>query len=219
MINETLLLADAAEKRAAAAPALVLSDVSRAFASQRVLGPIDFTCDQGVLVVVTGPNGAGKTTLLRIAAGLLAPSSGTRMCSGTAVYLQPGAGARLALTVAQTLDYTAALTQCPPSMVRSASEAAGLTSLAGQRVGALSSGQRARLSAALAAVANPTVACLDEPTAHLDAEGVEGVLAVIQLLMLGGATVCVASHHPTHFADLADATLRLTNGQLEVIAS
>lgn len=180
----------------------------------RVLGPVELRLDVGVLAVVYGPNGAGKTTLLRVAAGLLAPSEGTRRCAGRTVYLRAGAGARHPLTVATTLSQTAALAGTDTARLAEVCSVVGLDELADRRVGELSTGQRARLSAALAVAADPVLACLDEPTAHLDAGGVQAVRAVVQMLRSRGTSVLLAGHTPDQFADLAQASLRLEHGLL-----
>ena len=194
--------------------AVALTDVTRAFADRRVLGPVTLRLDAGVLAVVRGVNGAGKTTLLRIAAGLLAPTSGTRSCSGRAVYLRPGAGGRHPLRVGQVLAQTAALTDADAGTVTHAVAAAGLEQLTGRRVAELSAGEHARLSVVLAVASSPALACLDEPTAHLDARGVDQVRTVVRQLLAAGTTVLMVSHSPEQFADLADAALHLADGLL-----
>lgn len=198
----------------AARVVLKLTDLARDFADRPVLGPVNLNLDAGTLAVVSGPNGAGKTTLLRIAAGLLAPSAGSRLCTGRAVYLRPGAGARAPLRVGQVLTQTAAFAGTPAEMLAEAVTAAGLGELTDQRVAELSAGQRARLTVALAVTANPVLACLDEPTAHLDTSGVQQVRAVVRLLREAGTSVLLVSHTPGQFADTADAVLRLEHGRL-----
>ncbi len=197
---------------------LTLSDVTRAFAGRRVLGPLHLALDPGTLTVVSGANGAGKTTLLRVAAGLLTPSSGARACTGRAVYLRPGSGARHALTVRRALAHTAALTGVPraaaDAAVQEVCRLAGLTELTGRRVGELSAGQHARLTLALAVVAAPALVCLDEPTVHLDPDGVVHVRTVVRRLAERGAAVLLATHTPTEFTRLADASLIADAGLL-----
>ncbi len=200
---------------AVAAVTLSLVEVTRGFAGRRVLGPITLALDVGALAVVHGPNGAGKTTLLRVAAGLLTPTAGSCTCAGRAVYLRPGAGARHTLTVRQALGHTAALTGTSTAVVAEACHLAGLTgAMSERRVGELSAGQHARLSVALAVVADSALVCLDEPTAHLDRDGVEHVRAAVRALTARGTSVLLASHTPAQFRDLADATLTIHDGLL-----
>jgi len=194
---------------------LTLTGVTRAFGGRRVLGPLDLSLDGGALAVIYGVNGAGKTTLLRVAAGLLTPSGGTRVCPGRAVYLRPGGGARRAMTVEQALRHTAALCGTRADSAAKTCRLVGLTgALSDRPVGELSAGQHARLAVALALVARPVLACLDEPTAHLDADGVEHVRAALRLLIARGTSVLLASHSPQEFGTLTDARLHLHAGLL-----
>src|SRR4051795_4309849 len=49
------------------------------------LDTINLSVDNGEFVCLIGHSGCGKSTLLNLIAGLLAPTSGTIMCEGTAV--------------------------------------------------------------------------------------------------------------------------------------
>lgn len=66
--------------------ALVLEHVTRRHGGHSGWELVDLRLRTGTVCVVTGANGAGKTTVLRLAAGLLRPTTGTRRCSGTALY-------------------------------------------------------------------------------------------------------------------------------------
>ncbi len=213
MTDPTAILPAAPAVTTPAGPTLALTEVCRSFADRRVLGPVSLQLDPGVLAVVHGVNGAGKTTLLRVAAGLLTPTGGVRSCAGRAVYLRPGGGARAALTVRQALRHTAALAGGRGVAADAAAGRVGLTGeLLDRRVGQLSAGQRARLSAALALIANAALVCLDEPAAHLDGDGVDQVHAALTTLIDRGASVLLASLGPGEFSGLADAVLRVERG-------
>src|SRR4051795_10584248 len=79
----------------AVAPAVLrMTGVSRVRDGRVLWAPVDLVLTPGTLTVVTGPNGSGKTTLLRLAAGLMRPTTGSRECAGTALYLRGGGGLR-----------------------------------------------------------------------------------------------------------------------------
>jgi len=70
--------------------ALVLDRISCTFASREApsqrytaVRDVSLTVGAGEFVSVVGPTGCGKSTLLNVAAGLLAPSSGTVEVFGT----------------------------------------------------------------------------------------------------------------------------------------
>ena len=132
----------------------------------------------GHVVGIVGPNGAGKTTLLSLAAGLLAPTTGTIEVLGGS----PGAGqaqlARVAflaqdapvyagLSVADHLKLGARLNPgWDAGLARGRVDRLDLDP--GQKAGTLSGGQRAQLSLTLAIAKRPELLVLDEPVASLD---------------------------------------------------
>jgi ABC-type Mn2+/Zn2+ transport system ATPase subunit len=178
-----------------------------------VWAPVDLHLEAGALCIVTGANGSGKTTLLRLAAGLLRPSTGSRLCWGTALYLRAGSGLRSAQTVGAAVASTAALIgrqdAAPAAVAR-----LGLDALAHRRLGTLSAGERVRVSLAAAVAAGPALLCLDEPSGALDEDGVRALRGVLQALRETGCAVLVATHQPEALLPSADAHLQLIGGRL-----
>lgn len=204
---------------ASGAPVLGLRGVCRSYAGRRALGPVDLTLDAGAVCVVEGENGSGKTTLLRVAAGSLVPTVGSRRCAGPGLYLSPGSAGRDVQTVEQALGWVARMTPGRGASVSRACDVTGLQGLRAARLGALSAGQRVRVSAAVAVVAGPALACLDEPTAHLDPAGVAAVGRAVEMLAATGSAVLVATHHPTALGEVADGGVRLHAGRPEGVRS
>ena len=198
-------------------PALELRGVSRLYGAVRALAPTSLLMEPGTVVVVEGDNGSGKSTLLRLAAGLLRPSSGARECAGPALYLRPDGGGRAVEHVRDAVAFTAALAG-DSSRAVVALENAGLAELGGRRVGSLSSGQRARLMLAHLEASGPALACLDEPTAHLDADGAQRVADTVAAAAAGGTSVLVATHDPGPLLDLRPTRLVLRRGHVAVRA-
>lgn len=196
--------------------ALQLRGLSRHFGGRRVLGPIDLELEAGAVCLVEGANGAGKTTLLRVSAGLLEPTSGAVETVRPALYLAAGKGARPEQTVGRVLDWVARVRPGTGKPVRAALELTGLVGRADVRVAALSSGQRSRLSLALALVAGPALVCLDEPTAHLDRAGVGHAGAAVEALAGAGCAVLVAAPELVDLLALADTRVRLDGGLAQV---
>lgn len=199
-----------------ALPAVSLRAVTRAYAARRALGPIDLEIDPGAVCLVEGGNGAGKTTLLRVAAGLLAATTGVRVAAGPALYLRPGSGVRTEHTAAHALRCVSRMAPGRGVAPADALQAVGLDTPPDTPVRSLSSGMRARLTVAVALVAGPSVACLDEPTVHLDAAGAAAVGAALDGLAARGAALLLATHAPGHLARFADTRIRLRDGYAEV---
>lgn len=194
-------------------PPLALDGVTRSYGSTLALAPLSLTIHPGSVCLVTGANGSGKTTLLRLAAGVLAPTAGVRRAAGPACYLRAGDGARSPQRVADAVGFAADLGGGDPARALAST---GLDDLRARRAGRLSAGQRARLTLAVAHACRPALACLDEPTAHLDADGVAAALGVLRDLADGGAAVLVATHDPESLLGLADGVVGLRDGYLEV---
>lgn len=194
---------------------LELAGVSRLHAGRPVWAPVDLRVAPGSLCIVTGDNGSGKTTLLRLAAGLLRPSTGSRICTGRALYVRAGAGLRGVQTVADAVATTAGL-----AGRRSAATAAlaqlGLGGCASRRVGTLSAGERVRVTLAAVLAAEPSLLCLDEPTGVLDERGVDDLLVVLKQLRAGGCAVLLATHQPEAVLAGADAHLHLAGGRVSL---
>jgi NitT/TauT family transport system ATP-binding protein len=169
------------------APALALSQVSCTFVDKRDPGQrytavrdVTLTVGAGEFVSVVGPTGCGKSTLLNVAAGLLAPSTGT----GT-VFGEPLSGIntragymvqseslmpwRTALRNVMAglefrgLDVADAQRQAEDWLKR-----VGLGGFGGRYPHQLSGGMRKRTSLAQTLALDPDIILMDEPFSALD---------------------------------------------------
>lgn len=182
-------------------------------------------------LAVTGPSGSGKSTLLGVLLGFLTPQEGTFRINGRAAADLPPAARRMAWCPQEAHLFDSTLrgnlllardrrhAPTEAEMV-AALDAVGLGPfLAGlpegldTRVGGgghfLSGGQRQRLAVARALLTEADVVLLDEPTAHLDAEAGEQLMADLAA-GLRGKSVVVVTHNP---ADTVWCDRRLDLGQ------
>ena len=169
---------------------LKLTDLSVRYprAARPVLKRVRLSVSAGEVLGLLGPSGSGKTTLLHAAAGLVpwltaAELTGEIEIGGeTVADLDPGQRAHLLATCldrpeAQLFlatvrqELAAARRLYGDGFVDRAAEALGLGPLLDRRVTELSSGERQRVALAVALAACPRPVLLDEPTAHLDADG------------------------------------------------
>lgn len=174
----------------------------------RLSEPVSFELACADRLLVTGPNGAGKSTLLAVAAGEIAPDTGSvRIPRGIRVgYLRQESSLpadRRAIDV-----YAAHLDALLAAGELGAQQAVGLAQLgllrprdAGKRVGELSMGQQRRLDLALVLAARPHVLLLDEPTNHLSIALVD---ELTEALGATAAAVIVSSHDRQLLRDIAD---------------
>jgi ABC-type nitrate/sulfonate/bicarbonate transport system ATPase subunit len=173
-----------------AALALAIDSVSKSFARPRanpleVLRRVSFTVPRGAIVAILGPSGCGKSTLLNMAAGLMAPDSGSVRVMGRDVgsggvdwsrvgymfqddRLLPWRSARQ--NVALALESGAMPAR---ERVARAGAALALVELAGFADAyphELSGGMRSRVALARSLVGEPEILLMDEPFSRLDAQ-------------------------------------------------
>jgi len=177
----------------------------------------------GEVYGLLGPNGAGKTTTIDMILGLSQPTSGH-----VSVYdLQPREAIRRGLvsavlqtggllkdlTVAETVQYTAALFAVSRP-VGEVLERAGITAIAGRRVGKCSGGEQQRLRFAMALIPDPELLILDEPTQGMDVEGRRGFWKAIRDDAASGRTVVFATHYLEEADAYADRIVLISKGQI-----
>lgn len=202
-------------------PVLRLRAASRRHGGTLALSPVSLSLHPGTAALVTGHNGSGKSTLLRIAAGLLRPTVGSRELSGRALYLLSGQGARAVETPLTAVSTAARLAGvaagAAAESARAALDVVGLGDAAARPAGTLSSGQRARLTLAVALACPAALVCLDEPTAHLDSDGPPLVHGVVTTLRERGSAVLVATHDAAGPSWPVDAHLHLEDGAVRSV--
>ncbi|MRH92501.1 thiol reductant ABC exporter subunit CydD [Nocardia sp. SYP-A9097] len=175
----------------------------------------------GAVTVLTGPNGSGKSTALQAILGLITPDAGAVTVDGTPVP---------ALAPEQWWSHVAWLPQRPvlvPGTLRDNLELlgppaddtqldeacratgfdtvlaelpAGWKTMVGASGTGLSLGQRQRLALTRTLAADRRILLLDEPTAHLDSEAEDRVLAALVARAHAGSTVVIVGHRPSILA-------------------
>ncbi|QOV34383.1 ATP-binding cassette domain-containing protein [Streptomyces ferrugineus] len=198
-----------------------------------VLSGLDFDVPEGRALALLGRNGSGKTTLMRLLSGGLRPHEGrltvqgapvaydrkglTRLRTTVQLVVQDPDDQLFAASVAQDVSFGPLNLGLPDAEVRArvdeALAALDIAALADRPTHLLSYGQRKRTAIAGAVAMRPRVLILDEPTAGLDPDGQERLLATLDELRAGGTTVVMA----THDVDLAlrwadDAALLTPSG-------
>ncbi|WP_121749702.1 ATP-binding cassette domain-containing protein [Streptomyces sp. E2N166] len=200
---------------AAASPLVALRGVSFAYEEgPAVLTGLDFAVREGRALALLGRNGSGKTTLMRLLSGGLRPHAGSLTVDGEPVTYDRKGLTRLRTTVQLVVQdpddqlFAASVSQdvsfgplnlgLADAEVRSRVEesltALDIAALADRPTHLLSYGQRKRTAIAGAVAMRPRVLILDEPTAGLDPDGQERLLATLDGLRAGGTTVVMATH-------------------------
>jgi NitT/TauT family transport system ATP-binding protein len=176
---------------ASSPPALALDDVTCRFAARdgggayTAVANATLTVGTGEFVSVVGPTGCGKSTLLNVAAGLLAPSSGTIQVFGEPLVASNGVNRRAGYmfqadalmpwrtgieNVVAGLDFRGV----PRAEAHQQGEAwlrrVGLAGFGDRYPHQMSGGMRKRLALAQTLILRPDMLLMDEPFSALDVQ-------------------------------------------------
>ena len=207
---------------------------------------VDAEVRRGEWLVVTGPSGSGKSSLLAILLGQLEPAAGRYTING-----QDTAGRDLAplapsfgwcpqeghlfnSTLRANLLLARSREDAPDdremtSMLHRVGLGpllerlpGGLDTVIGAEAGHLSGGERQRVAIARTLLTKADVILIDEPTAHLDDESAEALMADLRAALADRITVLV-THHANGIRpgdariDLGALAQGLTHGQTQVM--
>jgi ATP-binding cassette, subfamily C, bacterial CydC len=212
------------------APTVALENVSARYAPDEpaVLEGMNLQLEPGSRVALVGPSGAGKTTVTNLFLRFLDPARGRVTIGGRdarelrqedvrRTFALAGQEAhvfassirenlKLARPEATDDELVDALRRARlADWVESLPD--GLDTLVGEEGGQLSGGQRQRLVVARALLADASVLLLDEPTAHLDPETAEALVADV-FEAAGDRSVLLITHRPEGL-DLVDEVVSL----------
>lgn len=206
--------------------ALSAKGLSKNFGRVRALEDCTFVVPEGRVAVLVGPNGAGKSTLLSLAAGLLAPTSGSIRVHGSGVrgrthpdvsFLSQRRPLYQDLTVRENMRALAAMNdRWSRQRVNEV-----LDLLAGvdrdTKVRALSAGTRTQVAFAFALGRLPKVLLLDEPLSDLDPLARDEALRILMIEVAErGTTVLMSSHLLSDLSDVCDHLLLLDRGRIQL---
>jgi ABC-2 type transport system ATP-binding protein len=197
--------------------------VRKSFGSVQAVRGVALAVGAGEVMAFLGPNGAGKTSTIDMILGLSRPDAGAVEVYGmaprqavrkglVAAVMQTG-GLLKDLTVAETVQYTAALFAVSRP-VAEVLEWAGITAIAGRRVGKCSGGEQQRLRFAMALIPDPELLILDEPTQGMDVEGRRGFWAAIREDAARGRTIIFATHYLEEADAYADRIVLISKGRI-----
>ncbi len=173
---------------------------------------LDMVVQPGEILALVGPSGCGKSTLLRLAAGLLAPSSGSveRPKGEQAFVFQ-----KPTLLPWRTLQENVALPlelvgRSDPAAVIEVLELVGLAEHATKLPVTLSGGMQMRASLARALVTQPELVLLDEAFSALDGLTRRRLhLAFLEIWRAKGFSVLMVTHDLDEALWLADRVVVL----------
>lgn len=209
--------------------AIEIKDLTKVYGKTKALKGLDFTLNEGEIMVLLGPNGSGKTTLLLILATVLKPTSGTASVMGFDVVKQP-TRVRQILGISfqdargfwrhkpmEILRFHATVCGVPKdkreALIEQILKDLELWDARGKLFMHLSGGQTKRLEVAKLLVQRPRLAIFDEPSSQVDLRGKRIIWDHIRKLRDDGSTVLVATNEVREAEYLADRITILDQGQ------
>jgi branched-chain amino acid transport system ATP-binding protein len=162
---------------------LEVSELRAGYGAVRVLQGLDFSIDEGEVVVILGANGAGKTTTLRAISGMI-DAGGRVVFDGHSIagrhpeqiaaagiaHVPQGRGTIVDLTVDENLRIGAYLrrdAEIDSDLDRWYSTFPRLKERRAQQAGSMSGGEQQMIAIARAMMARPKLVLLDEPSLGL----------------------------------------------------
>lgn len=194
-------------------PAVEVDGLHVSYGSTPVLIGVELTVAAGEGVCVTGENGIGKSTLLRCVSSLQQADEGEIRVFGATPGATPAFWRAVVTTVEPPTWYPGLTVREHAELVCRAHgqdpDAAGIDEaldrfgLAGHADAippSLSSGQKQRLTLAVALLRPSSLLILDEPEQRLDADGRAMVAGLLADYVRGGGSLLMASHDDTFAA-------------------
>ena len=200
------------------------------------LQDVSFSVARGEFIGVIGHTGSGKSTLMQHLNGLLKPTSGSVLLDGQDIWSDKKITRQSRFRVGLVFQYPEYqlfeetvykdIAYGPGNMGlskeeidRRVREAAGFVGITEEQLEVspfdLSGGQKRRVAIAGVIAMEPEILILDEPTAGLDPEGREDILANIERYRKAkNATIMMVSHSMSDVARLAQRLLVMNGSHL-----
>jgi len=202
----------------------------------RALDDVSLEVNRGEFVALVGRSGCGKSTLLNLAGAMDFPTSGRVFLDGADTSTLKDASLTLlrrekvgfifqsfqllhTLTVFENVELPLLLAGKPKARAAAIEKLhwVELDGLGNRYPHQLSGGQMQRVGIARALVQSPVILLADEPTGNLDTVTGNAILELLKRLTRDLDTATVTATHSAEASALADAIVRLRDGNVEEI--
>lgn len=197
------------------------------------LDKVNFSIDEGELVVILGPSGAGKTTLLNILGGIDTATSGTINVAGKNItklneheltkYRRTDIGFVFQfynliqnLTALENVELAVQLCKdhLDPKEILTK---VGLKNRLNNFLSELSGGEQQRVAIARSIAKNPKLLLADEPTGALDFKTGKQILKLLEDVCRKEKMTVIIITHNSILASMADKVIKINNGTVSNI--
>jgi len=201
----------------------------------KALDHVNLDIADGDFVCLSAPSGGGKTTLLNAIGGLDIPDSGEVWIGGQRIdQMSKGELAALrlqkigfvfqaynlipVLSARENVEFVMQVQGQPPALRREKAMAilneVGLSGLEDRRPAEMSGGQQQRVAVARAIVSRPALVLADEPTANLDSNSSDELMALFVDLNKDHNTSFVIATHDQRVMGYARRLIRMLDGRI-----
>ena len=216
-------------------PLLEMRDIVKEFPGVRALDGVDLTLREGEVHCLLGQNGAGKSTLIKVLAGAHAIDEGEVRWEGEPISITSPQSAidRGIATIYQELDLVDGLSVADNIFLGHGRTRFGFTNVSGnnaaarelltrlghpeihpaREVGSLSAAGKQIVSMARALSRDAKVIVMDEPSAVLDSDEVDGLFRVVEDLRRSGTAIVYISHRLEEIRRIGDRVTVLKDGR------
>jgi len=216
-----------------------LAGVSKVYRQGRVdvhaLRGLDLEIRAGEFTAICGPSGSGKTTTLNLIGALDVPTAGRVRLEGRDLsrmsrrqlselrrdrigFVFQAYNLMPVLTAFENAEIVMAVQGVPPAArrrrVAALLQEVGLEGLEDRRPSELSGGQQQRVAIARAIAASPAVVLADEPTANVDSETADRLLAIMEKLNAEHGVTFLFSTHDPRVMERARRLVRMVDGRV-----
>ena len=195
---------------------ITLENIDKSYGDINVYKGLNLELIRNQKICLVGPNGSGKSTLLKILAGIIDIDKGLRKLGHR---VQVGYFSQTRLDVLnpqrEVFDELASASsgRVPALTIRSL---LGLFNFHGddvfKKVKVLSGGEKSRVILAKLLIKAPNFILLDEPTTHLDIDGVE---ALTKAFKAYEGTLCFISHDLFFIKEVANCIIEVNQGRIK----
>ena len=213
-------------------PILEVKALAKSYGGKNVVNKVSFKAYSGEIIGLLGPNGAGKTTSFYMVMGLIRPDSGTILFKEKEIthypihkrakmgmgYLaqEPSVFRQLSVedNILCILEEQKLSKKERNKRLKELLEELHLESLAKEKAGSLSGGERRRLEITRALVTHPSFLLLDEPFANMDPMAIQDVKKMILHLSKKGITILITDHNAREIFSIVHRSYLIQEGEV-----
>lgn len=201
---------------------LEIKGISKSYGKKEALNNINLSIERGKIIGLLGPNGSGKTTLIKLINGLLTPNEGEITVNGNKI----GNESRLAVSYLPDKTYLPDWMKVSDIFkmftdfygnfeIEKARDMLGRLNISeGERLKALSKGNKEKVQLILVMSRNAKLYLLDEPIGGVDPAARDYILNTIITTYNPDASVIISTHLISDIEKVLDEAIFIDRGQI-----